>query len=357
MPGEYLQYGGQAVVEGVMMRSPKFFAIACRAPNGEIVVATEAIEATWIGRQKWLKKPFLRGSLALLDAMALGSRAMKFATGVQIDPAYGAEVAASETPAAAAASAGAASKPSAGTGEVPNKRVQEIAVGTTMVVAIIFGLFLFNYVPNLIAEYTQRAAGNKDSTRINLVSELVKMVIFLGYIGLIGLAPDIRRVFQYHGAEHKAINTLEAEQSLNIENCLKQTRLHPRCGTSFAIIVLLLGLMVFTFVPRYPVTGHQGAPLVDVSVRFVIEICILPIIAGVAYELLRLAGKFRNQSIVNLFFKPGIWSQFLTTREPEQEHVEVALAALKSVLRAEEQGGVDKEREVVLESAPPVVTP
>lgn len=342
--GEYLQYGGQAVVEGVMMRSPRFFSIACRAPNGEIVIATEAIESTWIGRQKWLKKPFLRGSLALLDAMALGSRAMKFATGVQItgDAKIQAEKAALDSGATAPVTAA-----------VPNKRVQDAAVGTTMVIALVFGFFLFNYVPNLIAEYTQR--GNNNSTSINLISEIVKMVIFLGYIGLIGLAPDIRRVFQYHGAEHKAINTLEASQELSIENCLKQTRLHPRCGTSFAIIVLILGLMVFTFVPRYPITGHKGNPLADVTVRVAIEICILPFIAGIAYELLRLAGQFRNQKIVSFFFKPGIWTQYLTTREPVTEHVEVALAALKAVLRAEEKGSAAPDLESnEIESAPMV---
>jgi uncharacterized protein YqhQ len=342
--GEYLQYGGQAIVEGVMMRSPRFFSIACRAPNGEIVLRTEAIESTWIGRQKWLKRPFLRGSLALLDAMALGSRAMKFATGIQIDPEH---MPPEERAAAEAASGGAA--------KVPSKRVQDITVASTMVVAIVFGLFLFNYVPNLIAEYTQRSRGNTSSIQINLVSEVIKIAIFLGYVGLIGLLPDIRRVFQYHGAEHKAINALEAEQELNLENCRAQTRLHPRCGTSFAIIVLLLGLLTFTFVPRYPITGHQGAPMVDVTVRFLIELAILPLIAGVAYELLRFAGKFRHEGVVNLLFKPGIWSQYLTTREPDETQIEVSLAALRSVLAAEQRGSVETEEGNALESAPMVI--
>lgn len=335
--GEYLQYGGQAIIEGVMMRSPRFFSIACRAPNGEIVVKTEAIESTWIGRQKWLKKPFLRGSLALLDAMALGTRAMRFATKVQMDPQMGAEV------------------PPSKSGAAPSGKVQDIAVGGSMIFALAFGLILFNYVPNLIAEYSQRALHNKSSIQINLVSELVKMAIFLGYVGLIGLMPDIRRVFQYHGAEHKAINTLEAEQKLDLEHCVAQTRLHPRCGTSFAIIVLILGLLTFTFVPRYPITGHQGAPLMDVTVRFFIELAILPIIAGIAYELLRFAGKFRNQAIVNLFFKPGIWSQYLTTREPDATQIEVSLAALKAVLRAEEKNGLDTDEPNALESTPMVI--
>jgi len=362
--GEYLQYGGQAVVEGVMMRSPRFFSIACRAPNGEIVIQTEAIDKTWIGRQKWLKKPFLRGSLALLDSMALGSRAMRFATNVQIDPTYGGTPmtitrSSTKDTGALTPDAGIAYPSAADPGKqsvlATNKRVQDIAVGSTMVFALVFGLFLFTYVPNFLAEFALRKT-QATPTLINLASEVVKIVIFLGYITLIGFNPDIRRVFQYHGAEHKAINTLEAEQNLNMENCKGQTRLHPRCGTSFAIIVLLLGLLTFTFVPRYPISGHAtDRPFIDIAVRVAIEIAILPFISGIAYELLRFAGKFRNQAIVMMMFKPGLWSQFLTTREPDETQIEVSLAALQAVLRAEERGGVDLEEPNALESGAVVV--
>lgn len=402
--GEYLQYGGQAIVEGVMMRSPRFFSVACRAPNGEIVIETEAIEATWVGRQKWLKKPFLRGSLALLDAMALGIRAMRFAANVQVDSRFQdpndapAEPTVPKSPARQmvegvllllvglagvaigtgklsvgvpdgatkvalvvgifAALTGLSSLSSAFRKEPVNPdRVQDVAIGGTMVVSLGFGLFLFNYLPNFAAENLQRTIHNSDYRLTNLVAELVKIGVFLGYIGLIGLIPDIRRVFQYHGAEHKAINTLEAEQSLDIENCRAQTRLHPRCGTSFAIIVLILGLLLFTFVPRYPVTGQPGNVVLDTSVRFVIELALLPFISGTAYELLRLAGKFRDQRWVNMAFKPGIWSQYLTTREPDGEQIEVALAALKACIDAED--GVDSTKvpeSNALESAPPTIS-
>ena len=338
--GEYLQYGGQAVVEGVMMRSPRFFSVACRAPNGNIIVQTEAVEKTWIGRQKWLKYPFLRGSLALLDSMALGSRALKFAANVQLDVTY--------------------EKPSADGAPVteivsnePSKRVQEGAVGLTMLASLAIGMGIFVYLPNLIAEYTQRRSGQTSSIRINLVAEVVKVVIFFGYIGLLGTVKDIREIFKYHGAEHKAINTLEAEQPLEIGYCLKQTRLHPRCGTSFAIIVLILGLITFTFIPRYPVTGHQGKMFIDLGVRVLLEIIILPLIAGVAYELLRIAGKFRNQSIINFFFRPGLWSQYLTTREPDKDQIEVALEALKAVIAAEESGAANEvQPQIILGTQP-----
>jgi uncharacterized protein YqhQ len=155
-------------------------------------------------------------------------------------------------------------------------------------------------------------------------------------VGLIGLMPDIRRVFCYHGAEHKAINTLEAGKELELVNCEAQTRLHPRCGTSFAMIVLILSLLVFTFVPRYPIPGLPTYQ--NVAVRVCVELLILPIIAGIAYEVLRFAGKFRNTKFVNLCFKPGLWSQYLTTREPDESQIEVALTALRQVVSSEKLG-------------------
>jgi uncharacterized protein YqhQ len=339
--GEYLQYGGQAIIEGVMMRSPRYFAVACRAPNGEIVLQTEAIEKTWIGRQQWLKLVFLRGSLALLDAMALGLRAMRFASNIQMDPQYQ-----TEEERAKAIEKGE---------KAPNQRIQEGAILATIVVSLAFGLLLFNYLPNLISEYFNRWLGTENFRVTNLVAELVKIVIFLGYVGLIGQMKEIKEVFKYHGAEHKAINALEHDQPLEMGPCQAQSRLHPRCGTSFAIIVLIVGLIIFTFVPRYPVTGQPGAPLIDVTVRFFIELMILPLIAGTAYELLRLAGKFRNQGFVNALFKPGIWSQYLTTREPEDKQIEVALVALQAVIDAEARHGKSDVESNALESAPTIL--
>ena len=350
--GEYLQYGGQAVVEGVMMRSPRFFSVACRAPNGKIVLQVEAVEKTWIGRQKWLKVPFLRGSLALLDSMALGSRALKFASSIQLDPAYQDPTEVAQALGDKAPVGGEA--PTAADLGLPSKRVQEGAIAVTLLISLALGMGIFVYLPNFVAESISRSTGQKNGTFINIMAELIKIVIFLGYIGFLGTLKDIRELFKYHGAEHKAINTMEADQTLEMGNCLKQTRLHPRCGTSFAIIVLILSLIVFTFVPRYPITGHQtDSKFIDTTVRVLIEIAILPIISGIAYELLRIAGKFRNQSFVSFFFKPGIWSQFLTTREPEEGQIEVALIALKAVVAAEESGRVESETPVVIESTYP----
>jgi uncharacterized protein YqhQ len=295
--------------------------VACRAPNGEIIIETESIEKTWIGRQKWLKLPFLRGSLALLDSMALGIRAMKFASNIQISPEF---------------------QP-LGSGFAPatagQKKVQEVTIGATLVVSLVIGFALFNYLPNTVAEYAHRMLHLPEGYRTtNFIAEMVKAVLFFGYIAAIGQLPDVREVFKYHGAEHKAINTLEADRPLEMEECLRQTRLHPRCGTSFMILVLLLGFVVFTFLPRYPLGQHSFA-LIDVTIRVFLELCILPFIAGVAYELLRLAGRFRSQKAVMLLFSPGLATQYLTTREPEERQVQVALAALRSCIAAETGSG------------------
>lgn len=353
--GEYLQYGGQAIIEGVMMRSPRFFSVACRAPNGEIISTTEALEKTWIGKQKWLKWPFLRGSLALLDAMALGIKAMRFSANVQIDEKYAKPDA---TPADASkfdkdlGDVTIQSAQQAAAGAAPSKKIQDASVAGAMVFGIAFGLFLFVLLPNWLAEGLKRF-GVTSSIQLNLASGLIKIVFFLGYLALIGQMEGIKDVFRYHGAEHKAINALEAEhEELDRDFCQAQTRFHPRCGTSFAVIVLIVSLFFFTFVPRYPL-GENTFGLINVLIRVALEIIILPIIAGISYELLRLAGKFRNQGFVNVAFKPGVWTQHLTTREPNLDQVDVAIVALKNVLRAEKSGVVDvPPHEDVLESAP-----
>jgi uncharacterized protein YqhQ len=317
--GEYLQYGGQAIIEGVMMRSPNYFSVACRAPNGEIVQQTEHLEKTWIGRQKWLKLPFLRGTLGILDAMALGIRAMRFATKIHMDPAYAKEGEPVEVL------------------STKSKKIQDVAVGGTMVVSLALAWFLFNMLPNILAEQL-RFGGVKSGTAINAVTETIKGIFIFGYILLISRYKPIQELFEYHGAEHKAINTLEADQELTIENTLKQTRLHPRCGTSFIVIVFIIGFVISTLTPRYLITGGgQGSNIfLDIIGRQIVELLVLtPIIAGTSYELIRFAGKFRNSTLVNILFKPGLMTQLITTREPNAEQAEVALAALKAVVDAE----------------------
>jgi len=305
--GEYLQYGGQAVIEGVMMRSPRYFAIACRSPKQEIVLQSEPIEATWIGRQKWLKRPFLRGTLALLDAMALGIKALQFSANVQLEEEK------KEAPEGEAAKV------------VPDSKsasIQGFAVGGAMVFALIFGMFLFVFLPTYISDLLK--ARHWQDRSLNMLDGVLRITIFVIYVSVIGMLKDIQRVFQYHGAEHKAVNTLEANLPLTLENAKLQTRLHPRCGTSFIMVVLIISIFVFSFLPRPPI-----------FLRMPLHMIALPIIAGFAYEAIRLAGRFKTKAITKLAFAPGLLSQFLTTREPTDDQIEVALIALKTVVEKE----------------------
>lgn len=322
-----------------MMRSPKYFAVACRAPNKELIVQAEPIEKTWIGKQKWLKVPFLRGTWALLDSMSLGIRAMRFASDVQLAPQYqpeGQEPEGSPTEVAVAKAhlaesdaevVGSQFKPP----EAPSKKIQDGVVFGAIIFSLIFGIIIFKGIPQALGTYFRNTRGLTDF-KTNLIIESIKAVFFIGYMMAIGQMPAIKEVFRYHGAEHKAINTLEADLPLTMENCRAQTRLHPRCGTSFAIIVIILGFFVFPFVPRI----LKGNAIVEGLANLGLHIAILPLIAGVAYELLRFAGKFRDNSAIMVLFKPGLWTQLITTQEPRDDQIEVALASLKACLEGEE---------------------
>ena len=206
----------------------------------------------------------------------------------------------------------------------------KLAVAGTMVFGLALGILLFVATPVWLAQIFKGRVGS--DTSLNIIEGVIKAVIFIGYIGLIGLAKEIKEVFKYHGAEHKAINTLEANEPLTLENAMAQTRLHPRCGTSFAIIVLLISIVVFTALPR---NYHTGSVMTDLLVRIGLKLLILPLIAGISYEAIRIAGKFRNEKWVMAAFWPGLMTQYLTTREPDEGQIEVALVALRSVLEQE----------------------
>jgi uncharacterized protein YqhQ len=295
--------------------------------------------------------PFLRGTLALIDAMALGSRALAFASHVQLEAEQSAaekragngnghqegsgeappmhEVAARIT--AVAASAANGPVVSGGGGAAKSRgRINEIQVGGSLLFGLAFGLALFVLVPTALTGAARHyipaiAHGAHPDRWLNVADGVIKMAIFFGYILLISLMPQIRRVFMFHGAEHKAINTLEAGLPLTRENALRASRIHPRCGTSFIFIVLVINLIVFVFLPRPE----------NVFVRFLLHVAVIPIVAGLSYEVIRFAGRFRRFPLVMAVFAPGMWSQYLTTREPDASQVDVALAALYAVLEAE----------------------
>jgi uncharacterized protein YqhQ len=296
----YWRYGGQAVIEGVMMRSPRHFAVACRKPNGEIILHSEPIANTLLGKLQFLNRPFLRGVLMLIDAMALGIRTLHFSSMVQIE--YDAQQNPEQKP-------------------MP-KSMYDIAIGVTTAVSFVLGLALFFFVPTAITDWVKRAYWT--SFEQNLLDGAIRIAIFLGYVALIGLMRDIRRVFQYHGAEHKAINALEAGLSVTVENARAQTRLHPRCGTSFVLLVLILSVFVFSLTGRPPI-----------YIRLPLHLALLPVVASITYEIIRLAGMFRNGFFTRVLLAPGLWTQYLTTREPDDSQIEVAVQSLQRVMALE----------------------
>lgn len=332
--GEYLQYGGQAVIEGVMMRSPKYFAIACRAPDGRIIVHSEPVAKTWVGRQRWLKLAFLRGTFALLDAMALGVRALNFAAQVQLQGQQQADEGNGQpsSPEGEPLRSDEGSEILHARGDEGASSLMKAGVAGAMIAGLAIGVFLFVMLPVWVSQPIRNMGGSLLAT--NLAEGIIKACIFLGYIVLIGQMKEVREIFRYHGAEHKAINAMEAGQELTLESARAQTRLHPRCGTSFAIIVLILSIIVFTFLPR---EYGMSTTFLDTLVRIGLKLLVVPLIAGVSYEAIRIAGKFRNQTWVKWAFAPGLATQYLTTREPRDDQVEVALVALRTVLQREEE--------------------
>ncbi len=327
---EYLTFGGLAVLEGVMMRSPKYYSVACRAPNGNIVVKTEPLEQTWIGKQKWLKKPFLRGTLALLDTMVLGNRAMNWAASIQTDAKYALQVDANREEKA---------KPD----KQLSKPVEGMLILATIGLALLVQFSIFRIAPEFIAEYFMRSiTGSPDKNQhlfaTNYLAEVIKVVFFIGFLVLISFYPSIKELFRYHGAEHKAINTVESKAPLTIESSQAQTRLHPRCGTNFLIVVTLVAFLIFPAIPRdLFVPATSPAWKIALS-RVPLQIVVFPLIAGMSYEIIRLAGKAKDAKWVNILLKPGLMTQLITTAEPEPKHLEVAIAALKSALAAERDG-------------------
>jgi uncharacterized protein YqhQ len=286
--------GGQAVLEGVMMRSPSKWALAVRKPDGDIAEVTFPI-ASPMARHRLFRLPVIRGIVALGESLTIGFRAL-------------------------AISANYAAQEEGDDGEVETE-LSRGAIIFSFAIAIGFALMLFKVTPALITNWLPI-----DTTGIFVVVEgLIRVTLFITYLGVISLLPDLRRVFQYHGAEHKAINALEAGEELTPERVKTFSLIHPRCGTAFLLWVMVIAIFVFAFL---------GQP----SLFWLIasRILLLPVIAGLAYELIRFAGKHSNNRVVMTLLAPGLWLQRLTTREPTPEQLEVSIRALKEVLRLEE---------------------
>ncbi|WP_346355204.1 DUF1385 domain-containing protein [Azotosporobacter soli] len=280
--------GGQAVIEGVMMKGPGRLATAVREPSGNIVVREESSRS--LGeRYPMLKKPMLRGVVILGESLVQGMKALSFS----------AQAAGEE-------------------GEELSNR--EIVL--TMLFALGLAVLLFVIVPTYAAKYIHSAV--TDPRLLNLFEGILRLVIFLLYIGAISRMKDIQRVFEYHGAEHKSIHAYEAGVPLTVEEVQKFSTLHPRCGTNFLLIVMVVSIILFAFL---------GWP--DLWLRIATRVVLLPLVAGIAYEIIRFAGSSKA-AWVHYVILPGLWLQKLTTRQPDDAQVEVAIRALLAVLPEQE---------------------
>lgn len=296
--------GGQAVIEGVMMRSPHFYTVSVRDPEGGIRTQQKKF-ISLTSRFALLKLPFIRGMVQLVESTMIGYRSLSFSNAVFI----GQEA---DAPGAKGL----------------KKVLFTILGGLYVLFTLSFTLFMLKFLPLLVAEGAARLwpVVKEHYLLFNAIDGLTKITIFLLYISLISLMQDIMRVFQYHGAEHKSIWTYEKGLALTVENARKQTRFHPRCGTSFIFMVILMSVLVYTLIPPSPsfVTLLLG------------RIAVIPLIAGASYELLKLSARFQEHAAVKLLIAPGLFLQRLTTREPDDAQLEVALTALKGSLAVEE---------------------
>ena len=283
-----LAVGGQAVIEGVMMRDAHRTATAVRLPNGDIDVETRTVSSIR-DRYPVLNLSLIRGSVIMVESLIIGMRALSFS----------AQAAGEE-----------------------DEQMTKKEIAMTILFALVLASILFIVIPTGAAHLA--AAYTDDPIVFNLIEGGIRLMVFLLYIWGISFMGGIRRVFQYHGAEHKTIHCYEAGEALTVENVQKFPRLHPRCGTNFLLIVMVVAIVFHVFF---------GWP--DFWLRILSRLAILPVVAGVSYEIIRFAGRSENH-FVHILITPGLWLQYLTTRPPADEMVEVAIESLKAVLPAED---------------------
>ena len=300
--GEETLVGGQAVLEGVMMRSPHAWAIAVRKPSGEVAYHSEPLERP-SEKHKWMGWPVVRGVMTLGYAMSLGFRALKFSANVALD-------------------------------EIPpddNGKKLEISgwmAAVNIIFSVGFFIFMYKFVPLVAATELKRLNPIFGEQIIfNLVDGIIRIALFLLFIWGVSLWADIRRVYQYHGAEHKTVFAFENGDPLQANAVQKYSTYHPRCGTSFLMTVMIISILVYTAIP---VTTFWA--------RFGIRIALLPVIAGVSYEIIRYAAKHRG-SLFSLMTAPGLWLQRITTQPPSDDQVECAIRALDEAMVLEKQRG------------------
>jgi len=293
--------GGQAVLEGVMMRSPHAWGICIRRPDGTLATHSEPLEKL-SDKHKWVGWPFVRGIMTLGSAMTLGFRALRYSANVALDEL---------TP-----------------DEEKKTEISGWVVAVNLILSLGFFIFMYKFVPLLAATKLKNhypAFGNQ--VAFNVVDGVIRIALFLLFIWGISLWADIRRVYQYHGAEHKTVFAFENNDPLTVNNAQKYVTWHPRCGTSFLMTVMLIAMFIYMLIPATTFWA-----------RFASRIALLPVIAAVSYELIRFAAK-HGSSLFALMTKPGLWLQRITTQPPDDKQVETAIAALNEAMELEKQRG------------------
>jgi uncharacterized protein YqhQ len=300
-----ISYGGQAVLEGVMMRGRTYMAVAVRAPDRHIEVTSKALPMRLYGGVIQ-KIPLVRGMTMLWDALGLGMQALMFSADIQMAEASDPADAEGPTTPAEPASL---SKPLA---------------WTTVVVAMIFGIGVFFVTPLAVVGVAEHFLGGANGLWSNLAEGVIRLILLVGYVALIGLMPDVKRVYAYHGAEHMTIHAWEHNDPLDPEHVAKYPPAHPRCGTAFLLEVVAISIVLFALL---------GTPVI--WLRVVERILLIPVIAGIAYELLRLGGRYPDSLLMKLIVAPGLLLQALTTRYPDESQMEVAIASMAELLKCE----------------------
>jgi uncharacterized protein YqhQ len=299
--------GGQAVMEGVMMRAPHSYCVAVRKPNGEIVTEEQPLQKM---SEKYpiFKYPVIRGLGTLAQAMTLGVKALKFSANAALDES---EAGADGT-----------------SGEKPKEEISSWMMTANLIFSLGFFIFLYKFVPLFLATklggYVPSLSGRFAT---NMVDGVIRMVIFLAFLFLLSQMKDIRRVFEYHGAEHKVVFNFESRKAVTVENAQKFVTFHPRCGTSFLLVIMTISMIVYALVP---VDGFVA--------KFLARIALLPVITGLSYELIRFAAK-KQGTLMGVLSAPGLWLQRITTKQPDDSEVAVAIHALEGAMALEEKQG------------------
>ncbi len=299
--GEETLIGGQAVMEGVMMRAPHSYCVAVRKPNGELVTEEQPIHRM---SEKYpiFKLPILRGLGTLGQAMGLGAKALKFSANAALDE---------------------------GTGDGKPVEISSWMMSVNVIFTLGFFLFMYKFVPLFLATRIGKAVPDLSSRfATNIVDGLIRMAIFLAFLFLLSRLKDIRRVFEYHGAEHKVVFNYESGQPVTVDNAQQFTTFHPRCGTNFLFVVMAMAMIMYALLP------------IDAFLpKLLARIALLPLIAGLSYELIRFAAR-RQGTLMGLLSKPGLWLQRITTKPPDDSQAAVAIHALNGAMELEaKQGG------------------